>query len=164
MRNCVIIISHPEPSLDEETVAKVVATISQAIHMDGFNIETKQLTPDEVDALLLKAACVKSETHNVESSEIDKAFEIILNRYFTKGDGKLTKRDFTASIYGDLLKIVTTGIVDKQAYDLRKAMAIICKYYKDHGNIPKGVLDRGFTYVHLKTLMEASNFYYSTLL
>jgi hypothetical protein len=164
MRNCVIIISHPEPALDEETMAKVVATISQAIHMDSFNIETKQLTPNEVDALLLKATCVKSETHDVESSEIDKAFEYILNRYFTKGDAKLTKRDFTALIYGDLLEIVTTGIVNEQAQNLRKAMATICKYYKNHGNIPKSVLERGFTYVHLQTLMEASNFYNSTFL
>lgn len=164
MRNCVIIISHPEPALDEETMAKVVATISQAIHMDGFDIETKQLTPNEVDALLLKAACVKSETHNVESSEIDKAFEVILDKYFTKGDAKPTKRDFAVSIYGDLIKIVTTGTIDKRARDLRKAIATICKYYKDHENLPKSVLERGFTYVHLQALMEASNFYNSTLL
>lgn len=164
MRNCVIIISHPEPSLDEETVAKVVATISQAIHMDGFNIETKQLTPNEVDALLLKATCVKSEAYDAESSEIDAAFEVILNRYFTRGNAKLTKRDFTVSIYGDLLKIVTTGTIDKRARDLRKAIATICKYYKDHENLPKSVLERGFTYVHLQALMEAANFYNSTFL
>lgn len=164
MRNCVIIISHPEPALDKETMTKVIATISQAIHMDSFNIETKQLTSDEVDALLVKAACMKSEVYDAELNEINKAFEIILNGYFNKGSAKPTTRDFTVSIYGDLLKIVTSDTIDKRARDLRKAVATICKYYKDHENLPKSVLERGFTYAHLQALRRAADFYNSTLL